>query len=176
MPRFSVDKPIDLRELLAAFKSQKASAKKRRIAWQFTFKQWCDWWGEDIYRRGRGPNDLQMQRKDDHGPYHPDNVHKGVPKENARTREVIKKNDADIFAAMRVGHELGAAFGRAAKRIEKSLAAGPAKKKRIRSSPFGNRRPACKPLTADQKEIKKMTEARASGSMFVGNFRRDKRL
>ena len=55
---------------------QKVSADKRNIEWQFTFEEWYGWWGEDFDLRGCKKGQLVMARKNDLGPYHPDNVYK----------------------------------------------------------------------------------------------------
>lgn len=71
--------------LLKKFQSQRSGAMTRRIGWELTFEQWLEWWGDDVDRRGRGPNDLQMQRINDAGPYALGNIVKGTPKQNAAT-------------------------------------------------------------------------------------------
>jgi len=68
-----------------AYHSQKARAKRCGIGWEFTLETWLAWWGEDIVRRGRGHDQLQMQRVGDVGPYEPSNVRKGYPMDNAKT-------------------------------------------------------------------------------------------
>lgn len=77
---------MDIQEAKHKFDVQRGNAKRRGIEWKFTFEQWLEWWGDDIDRRGVGPDDLQMQRYHDKGPYSPENVRKGVPKDNAKTR------------------------------------------------------------------------------------------
>ena len=69
-----------------AYEQQKYNAKQRGIEWQFTYGTWLEWWGDDLSRRGRGVDNLQMQRVADAGPYHPDNVRKGTPQQNQDTR------------------------------------------------------------------------------------------
>ena len=68
-----------------AFQSQRSGARSRRIEWCLTYEEWLVWWGDDIERRGRGPDDLQMQRRNDIGPYTLGNISKGTPKQNAAT-------------------------------------------------------------------------------------------
>lgn len=75
-----------------AFYQQRNNAKIRGIGWDLTYQQWRDWWGADIDRRGTGRSDLQMQRIADAGPYALDNIRKGVPKDNARTRGAATQN------------------------------------------------------------------------------------
>ena len=68
-----------------AYQSQKSGATARGIEWKLTFREWRDWWGDDIDKRGRGANQLQMQRFNDSGPYAIGNITKGTPKQNAAT-------------------------------------------------------------------------------------------
>ena len=81
-----------------AYESQKSNAKRRGIEWEFNFQTWFDWWGADIDRRGSGPEDLQMQRFADEGPYAAWNVRKGTPKDNAKTRGSIQRRDNSLAA------------------------------------------------------------------------------
>ena len=48
----------------------------RGIPFQFTFRQWSEWWLTDDRwsRRGRKAGQLKMGRKGNSGPYSPDNV------------------------------------------------------------------------------------------------------
>ena len=64
------------------YNSQKNSAKRRGIDWQFTFESWLNWWGDDIINRGKYKGQLVMARYGDQGPYHPNNVYKATTKEN----------------------------------------------------------------------------------------------
>jgi hypothetical protein len=77
---------MDINKYRIAYASQKANAARRGIEFLLTFQEWCEFWGEDIEKRGVGPNDLQMQRYADTGPYALGNIKKGTPKENAITR------------------------------------------------------------------------------------------
>lgn len=79
---------------IAAFKQQKARAKRRGIGWELTFQQWIEWWGADIERRGRRQNCLQMQRRADAGPYAIGNIYKGTPQKNANTQGAVARNRA----------------------------------------------------------------------------------
>ena len=83
---------MDLEKALRQFHSQKHAAIRRGIGWELTFKQWLEWWGEDYRRRGRGQNQLQMQRRLDSGPYAPGNIVKGTPRQNQRTRSAVLQN------------------------------------------------------------------------------------
>jgi hypothetical protein len=64
------------RQLRDAYSTQRRSAIKRGIPFQFTFEQWRDWWLTDDRwsHRGRKAGQLQMGRKGASGPYSPDNV------------------------------------------------------------------------------------------------------
>ena len=75
-----------MRKYREAYESQRSGARRRGIEWQFTYESWLAWWGDDLARRGTGKYDLQMQRVADSGPYHPDNVRKGIPKQNRETQ------------------------------------------------------------------------------------------
>ena len=81
---------MDVKIALQAFRQQRKHAKHRGIAWMFTFKEWVDWWGADIEKRGVGHDRMQMQRVGDRGPYHPDNVRKGYPRDNSRTAANVR--------------------------------------------------------------------------------------
>ena len=79
------------RDYKQQYNQQKAGAKKRGIEWQLSFDEWLEFWGEDIDKRGRGHDQLCMQRFHDQGPYHPSNVKKGYAKQNMKTAGVIKR-------------------------------------------------------------------------------------
>ncbi|MDE1828533.1 MAG: hypothetical protein KGH65_05225 [Candidatus Micrarchaeota archaeon] len=85
---------MDLSSAREAFKRQKAGAKRRGIGWELTFEQWLEWWGDDLDKRGRGKDDLQMQRFADKGPYAIGNIKKGVPQQNTKTAGNVKRNRA----------------------------------------------------------------------------------
>lgn len=78
---------MDIKKALQAYHSQRHNAKSRGIGWELTFKEWCDFWGEDIDRRGTRRDQLGMQRIMDSGPYRVGNIRKGHPRDNVRTRE-----------------------------------------------------------------------------------------
>lgn len=77
-----------------AFRTQRRHAVKRGISWELSFDEWLAWWGDDIARRGSGPNDLQMQRPGDAGPYALWNIRKGTPRQNAKTNSAVQRNAA----------------------------------------------------------------------------------
>lgn len=76
---------MDIKKLRSQYANQRSAAKSRGIDWKLTFEEWLNWWGEDIHKRGRGHNLLQMQRHLDQGAYELGNIKKGVPKENSGT-------------------------------------------------------------------------------------------
>lgn len=87
---------MDITQYLQAYYAQKSGAAHRGIDFLLTFKEWCDFWGEDIDRRGSGPNDLQMQRFADTGPYALGNIRKGTPKQNSATAARMRaKRESD---------------------------------------------------------------------------------
>lgn len=87
-----------MRESKLAYHSQRSQAKQRGIGWDFTYPQWLAWWGDDLMLRGSGHLDLQMQRIADTGPYHPDNVRKGVPQRNADTKSTMHQQRVSVAA------------------------------------------------------------------------------
>lgn len=92
------------------FHAQRRNAERRGIGWQLTFQQWLGWWGDDIVRRGRGIDDLCMQRLRDEGPYALGNIRKGIPKQNGRTKALMnserKANATRIRLEMELDREL----------------------------------------------------------------------
>ncbi len=90
---------MDINKYRIAYNTQKANAKKRGIGFMLTFQDWCEFWGEDIERRGTGPTNLQMQRFADTGPYAIGNIKKGTPKQNAATRlNMLRKRNCEDAA------------------------------------------------------------------------------
>lgn len=86
---------MDIDKAKRAFWQQRTNAKRRGIEWRLTLQQWLEFWGEDLDRRGRGRHELGMQRPCDSGPYAPDNIRKGTPADNARTRRGWMPNADD---------------------------------------------------------------------------------
>lgn len=87
---------MDINKYRAAYERQKRGAAYRGIEFKLTFPEWCEFWGEDIARRGLGPNDLQMCRNADTGPYALGNIRKGTAKDNAKTRgHMMRKRATD---------------------------------------------------------------------------------
>lgn len=103
---------MEIKQAREAYRAQKRNAKTRGIEFLLTFEEWLEWWGDDLDKRGVGPNDLQMQRPADTGPYALGNIRKGTPKTNAVTmgrmerlrhteqagKERIAVQDAMMFA------------------------------------------------------------------------------
>ncbi len=88
-------------KLKEAFKSQRGSAIKRGIDFQFTYEEWINWWGDDIVYRGQGRDKLVMARHGDIGPYHPDNCKKITHSEN--TIEGNKRRNASEETRRKIG-------------------------------------------------------------------------
>jgi hypothetical protein len=82
---------MHIKQALVAYRNQKSGAKRRGIEFCLSFKEWCDWWGEDIGQRGNGPDQLQMQRLADSGPYALGNIRKGCPRDNMKTAGHMKR-------------------------------------------------------------------------------------
>lgn len=57
-----------------AFTKQRATAKLRGIAWELSFTQWLEFWGDKLSLRGRSPDSLVMARLGDEGPYREGNI------------------------------------------------------------------------------------------------------
>lgn len=64
------------------YATQRRRALTRGISWEFTLEEWIRWWGGDLAKRGRGPDELCMARRGDTGPYSVANVVKLTNKEN----------------------------------------------------------------------------------------------
>src|SRR4051794_37768607 len=61
---------------LAAFRTHRNNAKRRRVPFHLSVSEWWWFWSQDDRweRRGRGSNDLVMARRGDAGPYAVDNI------------------------------------------------------------------------------------------------------
>lgn len=81
---------MDPKTALKRYREQRRNASGRGIPWQLTFKQWVDFWGDDIGRRGVGRDKLCMQRYLDRGPYALGNIIKAVPSQNVRTMRNVR--------------------------------------------------------------------------------------
>jgi hypothetical protein len=84
-----INSSVEQKQAQAMYSRQKGNAKRRGIAWEFTFETWMQLWGDDLIKRGKYHHNLCMQRFGDTGPYSPTNVKKDFAMENARTRGVI---------------------------------------------------------------------------------------
>lgn len=72
------------------FDNQRQNAKRRGIPFNFTYETWREWWGDDIVNRDKGKDKLVMARKNDIGPYDPDNVVKMLNQDNVREGNIGK--------------------------------------------------------------------------------------
>jgi hypothetical protein len=60
----------------------KKNARKRGISFEIGKQDWYEWWGDDIFKRGKNGGDLQMCRFKDEGAYRLDNIYKATQKRN----------------------------------------------------------------------------------------------
>jgi hypothetical protein len=67
------------------FLKQRRGAKYRGIAWELTFTEWLEWWGDDIKLRGKMKSSLCMCRHGDVGAYNLENIYKGTVSDNVST-------------------------------------------------------------------------------------------
>lgn len=66
-----------------AFKNQAINARKKKVPFDITFKDWCDIWAPHIHERGKGK--LQLQRIEKHLGYVPGNLRiAAAPSRSAR--------------------------------------------------------------------------------------------
>lgn len=65
-----------------AFLTQRLQAARRGIEFRLTLREWLDWWGDDIDKRGVGSQDLCMMRPGDIGSYEFGNIVKGTCSQN----------------------------------------------------------------------------------------------
>ena len=61
---------------------QRATSKARGVDFNLTFEEYCEFWGNDFHRKGRGKKDLCMGRYDDAGAYEVGNIYKCTNAEN----------------------------------------------------------------------------------------------
>ena len=92
------------------YESQKQNAESRNIEFLLSFRQWLEWWGDDLFRRGRGAKALQMQRFLDQGPYALWNIKKGTPAQNSKTAANMARKRKTDAAKARVEALLDAAM------------------------------------------------------------------
>jgi hypothetical protein len=91
---------LDESRARAKYHAQKYQAGLRGIEWRLTFREWCDWWGDDLDQRGPRRFQLSMQRPMDRGPYALGNITKGTPKDNGRTRSAAMQKKRPIPCAV----------------------------------------------------------------------------
>ena len=85
------------RAMRRAYIGQRCRAIGRGIAFEFTFEEWRRWWLTDDrwQNRGRCKGQFVMARRNDNGPYSPDNVYcttqqgKGLGQSSATQPEVF---------------------------------------------------------------------------------------
>ena len=69
----------------------KQHSRERGIEFEFDFETWTAWWGDDFENRGTHEGQLVMARRNDEGPYHPDNVYKLETTDNVREHHALSK-------------------------------------------------------------------------------------
>lgn len=84
-----------------AYTQQKGDAKKRNIQFKLTFKEWCNWWGDDFKNRGVGKDKLVMARIGDVGAYELSNIKKITFGDNSRER--LANYGIPVYRGGRVG-------------------------------------------------------------------------
>ena len=116
-------------EARTAFRVQRACAKRRGIAWEFTFEQWMAVWAASgqFSNRGRNKGQFVMARDGDAGPYAPGNVsiilhsrnmsdaHANVPEKCSPARRIgtgrgwtfVKKAKKNPYHVMHCGRYVG---------------------------------------------------------------------
>ena len=94
------------REHIGKYHNARYCAAQRGIEWQFNYDTWIDWWGNDMQRRGPYKGQLVMARRNDTGPYHPDNVDKMLSSDNCRDGTLGIKRSDKFRAKCRLREEL----------------------------------------------------------------------
>lgn len=77
--------------MLKKYKKQKYNAKQRGIAFDLTYEQWLEIWGEKLEKMGVKAGQLGMLRTRDEGGYSLGNVRIGTPRENMQEAAVARK-------------------------------------------------------------------------------------
>ncbi len=77
--------------MLRKYKSHQYNAKQRGIAFDLTYEQWLEIWGEKLEKRGVKAGQLGMLRTRDEGGYSLGNVRIGTPRENMQEAAVARK-------------------------------------------------------------------------------------
>ena len=65
-----------------AWLDQRATSKKRGIEFKLSFKEYCEFWGEEYTLKGIKMDDLCMGRYGDKGAYEVGNIYKCTNREN----------------------------------------------------------------------------------------------
>lgn len=58
-----------------AYRAQIDNSRRRGIEFNFSYREWLDFWGDDLKDRGKCKGQLVMARKGDRGPYSIENVY-----------------------------------------------------------------------------------------------------
>lgn len=95
-----------IRLLSRRYTMQKVDARRRKIAWQFTFKSWVRKWIKSglLANRGRKQHEFVMARYGDEGPYSPENTEiitqsqNGFDKERTRRKQSKRRKLALQYA------------------------------------------------------------------------------
>ena len=61
---------------------QRATSKARGVDFKLTFEEYCEFWGTDFHKKGRGKKALCMCRYNDEGAYEIGNIYKATNAEN----------------------------------------------------------------------------------------------
>ena len=95
------------------YKRHRDGALYRGIGFEFEFEEWVEWWVKNAgpnweQIRGRKAHELCMARKNDTGPYSPDNVRCVTNNENHREREnkLTRQKAREIFVSTESFREL----------------------------------------------------------------------
>lgn len=87
---------------IGAYRTQEKTARRRGIAWEFTFSQWWQVWVDSGKWDERGPSGYVMCRKGDVGPYSPGNVTIATTQENSHeARLALRDRDLPIGVCAR---------------------------------------------------------------------------
>lgn len=65
------------------FNDQRGQARARGIAFNLTWEEWINWWGDDVDKRGNEADSLCMCRYNDTGPYELGNIYKDTRSNNS---------------------------------------------------------------------------------------------
>jgi len=77
-----------------AYLGQRHTSKQRGIEFNLTFEEFVEFWGDDFSCRGtKNPEDLQMCRYDDEGPYQIGNIYKASKSENSNRPRPLPQPD-----------------------------------------------------------------------------------